>query len=156
MIFLGAAYLVSQMIIARILEPIGRETFLKLQLCFSEPFYLDTFRAWEATGQMAAYRAHFFMDAFHPVWYTLFLISLLGWVLNSRGLSDRWNWMLILPIAAGLSDELENLMQGFFLSGIGITQPLVILSSMFSLAKWTLAFISLGLFFAVFLARKKA
>ena len=103
---------------------------------------------------MGAYKAHLLIDLVHPFWYALFLVSSLACVFNSRKISGKWNWVMLLPVISAFCDEAENFIQIFFLSGGVITQGLVNVSSVFSLTKWTLALGSL-LIVLVLLAFKK-
>ncbi len=156
MLFFGLFYFVSQAVIFNILHPIGSKAFLALQLSFSKEFYIKTFAAWQAEGLMPVYKAHLYIDILHPVLYACFLISALACVMNAKGISKKWNWVLVLPVISGLCDEFENLIQFVFLSdasGLLITEPLVLFSSVFSLVKWSLAFGSLGIAFFFLLKR---
>ncbi|MBI4970404.1 MAG: hypothetical protein HZC17_00985 [Candidatus Omnitrophica bacterium] len=153
-LFFGATYLVSQAVIIHLLQPIGAKDFLSLQLCFSKKFYLHMIQAWQASGQIVAYKAHFLIDWFHPIWYTLFLTSALATVFNAKSVPAEWNKLLFLPLIAGIADELENLMQIFLLSGIKVTQGFVNISSGCSLVKWTLALGSLLIVISLLFSKK--
>ena len=68
-VLFGIAYVISQATIIVILSPI-EDAMMKLQTTgFSASDYLAVFRAWEASGQMALYRAHFILDVYHWILY---------------------------------------------------------------------------------------
>jgi len=140
----GIAYLISQVTILIILEPLG-DQFAKLQCFgFSAERYVTVFRSWEETGMMTAYRAHFFLDDVHWIWYAAFFSFLLCRLFEHNRLSHRYNWILLLPLASGLLDWYENQLQHLFLSSDDfstIVDPLPLLSTLASDIKWALAFV---------------
>ena len=71
----GIAYVISQITIIVILGPI-EDAMIKLQTTGTTVAdYLAVFNAWEASGDMAFYRAHFLLDDVHWIWYTMFLTT---------------------------------------------------------------------------------
>ena len=158
---LGIVYLISQIIIGRILEQIGGPEVFKLQVTgWNAEIYLDTFADWQSRGLMDFYHAHFIFDDIHWVWYALSLSALLAAVLNRAAKPESWNWLLALPFVAGLSDFLENSIQHVFLvgtDGATIIDPLPAISTLASLTKWGLALGLTILILVVFVSgRKKA
>jgi hypothetical protein len=153
----GAAYLVSQVTILIIVAPLGG-ALLELQcLGFSSEKYLAAFRHWEATGAMAAYRAHFVLDDVHWLWYSAFFTALLCRLFERHRLSHRLDWLLVLPLASGLLDWYENHIQHVFLGSSDystIVDPLPLLSTLASDAKWLLA-AGYTLLVAVLLAKRR-
>jgi len=153
----GIAYLVSQVTILIIVEPLG-SSLAELQcLGFSADRYIAIFRHWEETGVMSAYRAHFVLDDVHWVWYSAFFTVLLCRLFESRRIPHRFNWLLLLPLASGLFDWYENQMQHVFLSSPDfstIVDPLPLLSTLASDAKWMLASVYI-LLSAVLLVRDR-
>ena len=100
----GIAYLISQVTIIIILGPI-ENAMLQLQITgTSVADYMSVFGAWEASGDMAFYRAHFLLDDFHWVWYTIFFTALLSRLFDRFEISNERNWFLLLPLASGLLD----------------------------------------------------
>jgi hypothetical protein len=146
-VLFGLAYLISQVTIIIILGPI-EDVFIKLQTTGTTVAdYLSVFAAWEASGDMAFYRAHFLLDDFHWVWYTVFLTALLCRLFDRFEISGERNWFLVLPIASGLLDWYENHLQHVFLSSADfrtIIDPLPLLSTLASDVKWVLSILYLG------------
>jgi hypothetical protein len=146
-VLFGLAYLVSQVTIIIILGPI-EDAMIKLQTTgTSVTDYMTLFRAWEASGDMAFYRAHFLLDDFHWVWYTIFFTALLCRLFDRFEISSERNWFLLLPLASGLLDWYENHLQHVFLSSVDfatIIDPLPLYSTLASDVKWVLALLYLG------------
>jgi len=146
-VLFGLAYLISQVTIIIILGPI-EDTMMKLQVSGTSVVdYLAVFGAWEASGDMAFYRAHFLFDDFHWVWYTIFLTALLSRLFDRFEISNERNWFLLLPLASGLLDWYENHLQHVFLSSADfstIIDPLPLYSTLASDVKWMLSILYLG------------
>jgi hypothetical protein len=143
----GIVYLISQVTIVIILGPI-EDAMLKLQITgTSVADYLSVFGAWQASGDMAIYRAHFLLDDVHWIWYTIFFTALLCRLFDRFEISSDRNWFLWLPLASGLLDWYENHLQHFFLSAENfstIFDPLPLYSTLASDIKWVLALLYLG------------
>ncbi len=146
-VLFGLAYLVSQVTIIIILGPI-EDAMIKLQTTgTSVTDYISVFSAWEASGDMAFYRAHFLLDDFHWVWYTIFLTASLCRLFDRFEISGERNWFLVLPLASGLLDWYENHLQHIFLSSPDfrtIIDPLPLFSTLASDVKWMLSLLYLG------------
>jgi hypothetical protein len=144
---LGLAYLVSQLAILATLGRIGPE-LLRLQcLGFSAAETLRVFRGWEASGALNAYRAHFLLDDVHWLWYAGFFTAVLGRLFERRGVTQRLDWILALPLASGLLDFFENRIQHVFLSAPDfstIVDPLPLISTAVSGLKWLLVLFYVG------------
>lgn len=152
---LAAVYAASQVTIAIILHPLGA-SIARLQCCaFTADAYVATFRAWEASGVMSAYRAHFLLDDIHWIWYSVLATALLCRLFERQRVPHRYNWVLVLPLLSGLCDAYENHLQHVFLSAPDfstIVDPLPLQSTLASDAKWTLA-LGYALLIAVLLVR---
>ena len=146
-VLFGIAYLVSQVTIIIILGPI-EDAMMKLQTTgTSVTDYLAVFGAWQASGDMAFYRAHFLLDDFHWIWYTIFVTASLCRLFDRFQISSGRNWFLWLPLASGLLDWYENRLQHVFLSSTdfaAIIDPLPLYSTLASDVKWLLAIAYLG------------
>ena len=144
----GIAYLVSQITIIVLLGPI-EDSMIKLQTTgFKAADYLEVFGAWEASGEMAIYRAHFILDDPHPIWYTGLFTVLLCWLFERCRIASKHNWLLLTPLASGLLDWYENRLQHVFLSSQDfstIVDPLPLYSTLASDVKWLLALTYVGL-----------
>ena len=146
-VLFGVAYLVSQVSIIIILEPIA-DAMIKLQTTgTSVAEYLTVFGAWETSGDMAFYHAHFILDDVHWIWYTVFLTAALCRLFDRFDVSSQRNWFLLLPLASGLLDWFENRLQHVFLSSTDfatIIDPLPLFSTMASDIKWLLSLVYIG------------
>ena len=94
-----------------------------------------------------AYRAHFRLDDFHWIWYAGLFTALLGRLFERRAVSHRFDWILLLPLASGLLDLLENQIQRVFLGAPGflaVVDPLPLISTAASILKWGLALVYLS------------
>jgi hypothetical protein len=144
---LGVTHVASQLAILVTLAPVSSE-MLRLQcLGFSAERTLAIFRGWEASGAIDAYRAHFLFDDFHWLWYAGFFTALLGRLFERRAVSHRFDWILLLPLASGLLDLLENQIQHVFLGAPGfsaVVDPLPLISTGASILKWGLVLLYVG------------
>ncbi len=147
-VLFGIAYVISQATIIVILGPI-EDAMIKLQTTgFSASDYLTVFRAWDASGEMALYRAHFILDDYHWIWYALLFTALLSWLFERQEIAHKYNWVLLLPMASGLLDWYENRIQHIFLSAgdySTIVDPLPLYSTLASDVKWAFALAYFGL-----------
>ena len=146
-VLFGIAYLVSQVTIIIILGPI-EDAMLKLQMTgTSVADYVSVFGAWEASGDMAFYRAHFLLDDYHWILYTVFFTALLCRLFDRFEISGARNWFLVLPLSSGLLDWYENRLQHIFLDSADFTtiiDSLPLFSTLASDVKWVLALSYLG------------
>lgn len=138
----GAAYVISQVTILIILVPLGHDMARLQILGASAETCLEIYRGWEAAGVMPAYRAHFVLDDVHWVWYAALMTTLLCRLFDRHRVAKRYDWFLVLPLAAGLCDWYENHLQHVFLSTADysmVVDPLPLLSTLASISKWSLA-----------------
>lgn len=144
----GVAYLVSQITIIIILGPIDEEMITLQTTGFSAADYVEVFSSWQASGEMAIYKAHFILDDPHPIWYAGLFTTLLCWLFLRLNVADKHNWLLFTPVASGLLDWYENRLQHIFLSSSdfsNIVDPLPMYSTLASDVKWILALVYIGL-----------
>jgi len=141
-VLFGILYLVSQATILAIVEPLG-SSLARLQLLgFSAETYRAVFREWQEAGLLDVYRSHFSVDDAHWLWYSGLFTALLCRLFERERIPHRRDWILLLPVASGLLDAFENRIQHIFLSAPDfsrIVDPLPLLSTLASIAKWTLA-----------------
>ena len=141
-VFFGVTYAVSQLAIIAILRPVGTANFLHLQcLTFDAASYIEVFTRWRADGSLDAYRAHLTIDTVHWVWYSMFATSLLARLFERLDVPPRYDFVLLLPLASGLFDGLENHFQHVFLETpdfAAIVDPLPLWSACASILKWLL------------------
>lgn len=152
----GGIYLVSQVVIVTIVDPLNGDTMLNLQVtAFTAADYLRTFQGWEAAGTMPFYDAHLIFDDVHWIWYSIALSVFLALGLNAACLSSRWNFVLLFPPLAGILDCIENALQHVFLSAPRyqmLIDPLPAISTSASIGKWIFflsSFLLIALFYLV-------
>lgn len=136
----GAAYLVSQILIARILHPLDPLDVLRVQTTLRAPVVRETFARWGADGLLEVYVRHYSLDFVHPALYAMFLGASLAWLLDRNRLSSAWDVVLLLPIAAALCDLVENASHVAFLADdANVTTAWVAVSGAAAITKWLLA-----------------
>ena len=87
----AAVYFLSQITIAQILGPLGEVTVLELQTTYSPARFLAIINHWQATDLMKHYYAHFTFDHVHPIWYSIFLSSLLAFSMKRDGMDAKYH-----------------------------------------------------------------
>jgi hypothetical protein len=138
----GVVYLVSQVTILVIVSPLGSELGRLQVSAFTADATVAIFRGWESAGLMDVYRSHFVLDDVHWVWYASLLTVVLCTLFERRRVPHRFDWVLVVPLLAGLCDAYENHLQHVFLASpdhAAIVDPLPLFSTVASLTKWTLA-----------------
>lgn len=141
---LAAVYAVSQATIAWIIEPLGANRVLQLQLALTPEAFLAVTREWRNAGVLDAYWRHFIFDFPHPVWYGLSLASAIAGALSFARAPASFDGLLLIPFFAGACDLVENAMHVLFLSRpASIVQPWVAISGGFTHVKWLLIGISM-------------
>jgi len=140
----GVIYLISQFLIIHILSTLELHKVLQLQTTFSSSKVQSILDGWRKTGEINLYLSHFYADFLHPIWYGLFLGSLLSRMICKRELPDRYYRILLFPWTAGFLDILENIHHLAFIYLRGSIMPLwVFLSGMATNLKWMLSFLTL-------------
>ncbi len=143
-------YVISQVIIAIILHPVGTSNVFSLQTSFSAEFMRDTLEAWRQSGVLAAYQTHFLLDFIHPAWYAIALMAGLASVFTRASIPDRWNFFLLFPLIAGVCDLIENISHVMFIGNAdAITGAAVAISALAAWLKWILVVVSLVTVIAV-------
>ena len=144
----GIAYVISQITIVLILEPIAESMIILQTTGVSANDYLAVFRDWEASGGMAFYRGHFILDDVHWIFYTGLFTAGLCRLFELHNVAHRYNWLLLLPLGSGLLDWYENRLQHVFLSASDfatIVDPLPLYSTIASDVKWLLSAVYISL-----------
>ena len=142
----GVAYLVSQILIARILHPLDPLDVLRAQTTLRAPVVREIFARWGSDGLLDTYVRHFSLDFAHPALYAIFLGASVAWLLDRNRLSSAWDGVLLLPIGAGLCDLVENVSHVAFLADeANVTTAWVAVSGAAAITKWLLAGSSIAL-----------
>lgn len=139
-------YICFQLLIIKILEPIGKKSFFMHQLSFSAEQIRFNFNHWQNIGLLHFYQLHLIPDLIHPVTYCLLLVSLLSLLFLYTRAGGKWNVLFLLPIIAAYCDEIENILQVIFLSSPQysmVIQPFVSISATCSWIKWICAAITI-------------
>lgn len=138
---LGTLFIISQLNIARIIQPLGLSDFFNLQITFSDTLFLLQINEWKENGLLIFFNKHFIFDFFHPLIYTLFLLFLIQYELLKLG--KRKKLLFLFPIIAGFSDLVENIFHFLFLQNtLLIGETTVFISALFSCIKWLFSLIS--------------
>jgi len=136
---LGAIYLASQWAILTIIEPLDPAKVLALQTTFSADQFRAIEQGWQSAGVLGAYWRHFILDFPHPIWYGLLSAACLALALQFAGRSERYDFLIFVPIVAAACDLVENLFHVAFLLAPGlVNDPLVATSASFTHTKWFL------------------
>ncbi|MBY0275743.1 hypothetical protein K2Z84_10390 [Candidatus Binatia bacterium] len=136
----GVVYLVSQLAIGHILDPLGPLDVLRAQTTLDPSVVAAIFARWREQHLMDAYVRHYFLDFVHPALYAAFLGASLSLLLDRNRLSPSWNVILLLPIVAALCDLLENVSHvAFLVDRANLTPARVAVSGIAAIAKWLLA-----------------
>ncbi len=156
----AAIYLVSQAAILAILDPLGTDKVLQLQTTFSAETFAAIKAGWVQAGLLENYWRHFLFDFVHPLWYGLFLASLLAGGMNFAGMSSRYDPVVLVPFVAGACDFVENSVHVWFLlDPTMVANPWVPISATFTNIKWFLFLPSFVIAAALYqrgLARRRA
>jgi len=137
----GLIYVASQITIATIVHPLG-SNFLAVQTTLSVDRVRAIFDEWQRADLLGVYSSHYRFDLIHPLWYAMFLATMLAKALNVNHVSPRLNPVLLLPFVAGACDVTENFVHLSFLAdGANISEGRVLFGNGTALTKWTLVFI---------------
>ena len=152
----GALYILSQALMFYILHPIGSGNVLKLQVCFSDELVRETIEAWKNEGILVNYQRHFIPDFLHPLWYGVFLASLMAWLFAKRGAAGYLDLFFIFPLSAALLDILENVCHLFFITDIKNVSPFLSdVSAAASTLKWAFSLASIVVIIVFALRKNK-
>ncbi len=142
----GGVYLVSQLIIGHILDPLGPLDVLRAETTLEPSVVAGIFARWRAEHLMDAYVRHYLLDFVHPALYALFLGASLSLLLDRNRLSSAWDVVLLVPIVAALCDLVENVSHVAFLTDdANVTAAWVTVSAIAAITKWLLAGASIAL-----------
>ncbi|WP_176330251.1 hypothetical protein [Oceanobacillus rekensis] len=142
-VIFGLAFLLSQSVILSILIKLNLKDVFVLQTTFDSSVFSTIVNQWESDGVNHHYFNHYYLDFLHPIFYSVFLASLLSKPLNRGLVSDKFSFVIVFPFIAGLFDLVENvlhlhmILNGSYMSGI------VVFSATLSHLKWFLCLICL-------------
>jgi hypothetical protein len=138
---LVAIFLASQLSIFLILgRKVGKD-LLKLQLSFTKRAFGDIVNAW-SEDERARFRRHFLLDIVHPIWYSILLALLMANTMPK----NRFEYMVWLPILAGLCDMVENSIHAPMAAQFDkLGQPGIAIAALFATLKWVLVLVTIVL-----------
>lgn len=133
-------YFTSQIMLGTIFHKIGTFQALMLQTTLSSDKFKDIASGWIASGQIGIYYQHFYLDYFHPLWYSIFLSLLIARAFKMNHINPKFNGVVLTPFIAGLCDLLENTMHIYFLADLDRATPLLVaMSGLAANTKWILS-----------------
>jgi hypothetical protein len=136
----GLLFVVSQALIAYTIRDLPPEKLIVLQTTFSKMKFLSIIGTWKLAGVLPQFKAHFYFDFFHPVWYGIFLASLIALALNANAVARRFDGLMFIPFAAAALDVVENVVHVLFLLDIRrVTDATVFIGASAACLKWALA-----------------
>ncbi|MFP4446669.1 MAG: hypothetical protein ACLFPD_10545 [Desulfosudaceae bacterium] len=152
----GLLFVVSQVAIYLVIRELPPEKLVALQTTFSRAEFLSIIATWKMTGVLDSFKTHFYFDFFHPLWYSIFLASLMAMAFNLNKIAAKYNRLLIIPFLAGFLDLVENSVHVFLLHNIGATTGTkIFVSALAANLKWLLAGVGIVIV-VVLLARRVA
>ncbi len=154
LLFFAGMYLLSQVSIAVVLDPVGIGRMLALQTTLS----VDDFRAMVTDlyerDVVEAYLAHYYYDYLHPLWYSTLLALVLAAGMNRAALSATANRWLLVPFMAGLMDIVENSLHIYMVVDTANIAPApVLIGNGAALLKWVLVGLCLIAVLVLFMRR---
>ncbi|MFP4039619.1 MAG: hypothetical protein ACLFS7_03670 [Desulfosudaceae bacterium] len=136
----GGLFALSQLALYLVIRDLPPEKLLVLQTTFSKDEFLSIIGTWKMSGVLQQFKLHFYLDFLHPVWYSIFLASLMAISFNLNGIEKKYNSLLLIPFVAGMLDLLENSVHLFLLANIGATSEAnIFVSALAANLKWLLA-----------------
>ncbi len=139
LLFFAGMFVVSQLSMAVVLEPVGTQRVLELQTTLSPATFAALVEDLFRRGVVEHYIAHYYYDFLHPLWYASLVALLLAGAMNRAGVPASRDGWLAVPFLAGLLDELENALHLYMvIDTANITPWAVWLGNGAALAKWTL------------------
>jgi hypothetical protein len=150
----GLLFVLSQGVIAYTIRDLPPEKLVVLQTTFSKMEFLSILGAWKMAGVLPQFKAHFYFDFFHPIWYGVFLASLMALSFNANGVSGRLNGLLLVPITAAVLDLVENVVDVMLMHDIRrVTDTTVFIGALAANLKWMLA--GVGVLIVVLLSARR-
>lgn len=139
LLFFGLVFLVSQLSIMVVLEPVGFVHFVQMQTTLSSARFEALVADMYQRGADGAYVAHFYYDWLHPLWYGGLLAALMARGFERHAVPAARNGLLLLPFVAGLADLAENALHLYMVvDTVHITPSRVALANGAALLKWAL------------------
>ncbi|KKK40019.1 hypothetical protein WQ57_01765 [Mesobacillus campisalis] len=134
----GLVFLVSQIVILKILAKINLKEVITLQTTFSNLTFSSIIAEWKANGSIDYYFLHYYFDFIHPIFYSLFLFAIISKVLYSKLHIEKYVSISYLPFVAGLFDIIENILHLHMITNSIYPKEIVIMSAFFTNLKWLL------------------
>ena len=117
---------------------------LMLQLSFDKRAGIEIINDWGESG-LIHFNRLFFMDYIYAVTYSIFLASIISFIIIRKGKEKVLIYRLgvYFPFSAGILDCVENTMEIYFIKDpFNFSNELFFLHSVFAVVKWLSVFIS--------------
>lgn len=135
----GLVFLVSQIVILKILAKINLKEVIALQTTFSDLTFSNIITKWKASGNIDYYFLHYYFDFIHPFFYALFLLAIMFKVLNNKLNIEKYVFIIYFPFVTGLFDIIENILHLYMITNNIYPKEIVIISAFFTNLKWFLS-----------------
>lgn len=135
----GLVFLVSQIVILKILVKINLKEVILLQTTFSDITFSNIITKWKESGSIDYYFSHYYFDFIHPVFYSLFLLAIMSKVLNNKINMEKYVFIIYFPFVAGLFDIIENILHLYMITNNIYLKEIIIFSAFFTNLKWFLS-----------------
>lgn len=136
----GLVFVISQATIAYTIRDLPPEKLVELQTTFSKVKFLSILGTWKLTGVLPQFKAHFYFDFFHPIWYGVFLAALMALAFNANAVSKRFDGLVLIPVTAAVLDLVENIVDLSLMLDIRrVTDTTVFIGALAANLKWALA-----------------
>jgi len=118
---------------------------VRMQTTFSKAAFFGIVGNWGEASWQAFYR-HYWLDFFHPLVYGAFLASALARLLARRNaLGGRGRHLLLVPFAAAVCDEIENVCQLYLTIHLpDFSVPLFFAGALAANVKWAAVAVTVG------------
>ena len=144
-------FIVVEALMVYSLRDINTLEFLELQITMSKDKFLEIINSWNE-NQIKAYHKHFFFDFIYLSIYPLFLFSIISYFFNRAHVVNKGSFFLILPFIVAFFDFIENMLHlNFIWTDYSQARVYFMVSGIFSIQKWVLAFVSLYIIVVLFL-----
>lgn len=117
----------SELSVYAVLQPVGLDAVWTLQTTLSVDVFEAQLADLFARDVAEHYLAHYYYDFLNPFWYSALLALLLARGMNRLGAPASWNALVLVPLAAGLLDQVQNLLHLYMVIDTANVSPLRVL-----------------------------
>lgn len=138
LIFMSIMFCIVMFVVNPLIDSKNGLEVILLQLSFQKEAGIEIINNWGETG-VSNFKKWIFTDYLYALSYSLFLSSLLSWLIIKKGRENllSYTWVVYLVFIAGLLDCIENTIEIFFLNNpTGCSSLLFFLHSIIASLKW--------------------